>query len=200
MEFTGDFVKQLKNRDRPAFEKLYHATKDRIYRYILFKVCGNTHAAEDILSEVYCDAIRYAPSLVSGRHIQAWLYRIAGSKIADHFRRHEARKRNFNFYDLPGSDFSEVHDTKRNSPETELLEDENRLFIAAVLAKLPEEYRNILTGKYLDDLSVEKIAVQTGKSAKSVESMLFRARKLFIREYQRMSRESRYSIPEGGES
>ena len=44
------------------------------------------------------------------------------------------------------------------------------------LLSLPEEHRNVLTDKYVDNLTVKDIARRCGKSPKAVEMLLGRAR------------------------
>jgi DNA-directed RNA polymerase specialized sigma24 family protein len=41
---------------------------------------------------------------------------------------------------------------------------------------LPDDRRQVLLGKYVEGLSVEKIASRTGRTVKAVESLLSRAR------------------------
>ncbi len=80
MEINGAFIKQLRQRDNNAFKTLYMETKTMLYNYILYKVNGSVSVAEDILSEVFVNAIDYAGSLTVTHNVTAWLYRIAKAK------------------------------------------------------------------------------------------------------------------------
>lgn len=51
--------------------------------------------------------------------------------------------------------------------------------VRASLLLIPPDRRQMLTDKYVEGLSVEQIAAKTGKSIKSVESLLSRAREQF---------------------
>ena len=56
--------------------------------------------------------------------------------------------------------------------------------VAQTLTELPERYEAVLRAKYLDGLSVQAIADESGDSPKAVESMLTRARQAFREAYQ----------------
>jgi RNA polymerase sigma-70 factor (ECF subfamily) len=50
--------------------------------------------------------------------------------------------------------------------------------------ELPPHYEQVLRAKYLDAMSVQAIADESGDSPKSVESLLTRARQAFREAYQ----------------
>jgi RNA polymerase sigma-70 factor (ECF subfamily) len=56
--------------------------------------------------------------------------------------------------------------------------------IALALAELSPRYEQVLRAKYLDGLSVQVIAEQSGETPKAIESLLTRARQAFREAYQ----------------
>lgn len=50
--------------------------------------------------------------------------------------------------------------------------------VRACLSALPQQYKIILTLKYMDEKSIKEIALLTGKSPKAIESVLHRAKML----------------------
>ena len=48
--------------------------------------------------------------------------------------------------------------------------------VGATLSSLPPDYRDALTAKYVDGLSVREIGSRTGRGEKAAESLLTRAR------------------------
>jgi RNA polymerase sigma-70 factor, ECF subfamily len=188
MEYTGEFIRKLIQRNPDAFAKLYKETVQMIYNYILYRVSGNISAAEEIQSEVYCDAINHVASLSLTHNVKAWIYRIARSKIANHFRALQ-RERKWQVNNTP-EDLN--LDSGPDTPEFKLLIKEHKLLIHSAFSHLDETQREVLKLKYIEDHSVKEIAEKTGKTLKSVESLLYRARNEFAREIRILSREPVY--------
>ena len=73
--------------DNAAFEKLYKRHKDGLYNFILRGLAQSAPAeeiAQDVWMVVIDNASRFEPGKAAFR---TWLYRIAGNKVADFFRR-----------------------------------------------------------------------------------------------------------------
>lgn len=79
-------------RDRQAFGLLYDRYVDQIYHYVHRRV-GETAVAEDLTAEVWERALgaieRYEDR---GAPFSAWLYRIAGNVVANHYRQQRLRR------------------------------------------------------------------------------------------------------------
>jgi RNA polymerase sigma-70 factor (ECF subfamily) len=159
-----------------------------IYNYILYRVSGVATAAEDIQSEVYCDVIAHVPSLTLTHNVKAWIFRIARSKIANHFRTLQKEHK----WQIKSTPEDLNLDSGPDTPEFSLLLKEHKLLIHSAFLRLDEIQREVLRLKYLENNSVKEIAEKSGKSEKSIESVLYRARKEFTRELRLLSREPVY--------
>ena len=111
-----------------------------------------------------------------------WLRGIAKNQVALAFRndqRHDILKRGSNellqTQGLLAKWLSETSDL----PEDLLAQKETVQLVHGTLAKLPEDYSDLLSAKYLDEQSVEQIAQTRGMTSVSVQSKLARARKAF---------------------
>ena len=80
---------------------------------------------------------------------------------------------------MPARTISTAPRTERFLPDEILDRLERSAVVRALLLALPPERRQMLTDKYVDGLSVKRIAAKTGKSPKAVESALARAREQF---------------------
>jgi RNA polymerase sigma factor (sigma-70 family) len=69
----------------PPFERLYSETSDEIWRYLV-RLLGR-QAAEDAFQETFLKALRAYPGLAHGRHLRAWVFRIATRVAVDERRR-----------------------------------------------------------------------------------------------------------------
>jgi RNA polymerase sigma-70 factor (ECF subfamily) len=174
MLFDGEIIARLRKREEDAFTELYRQTGTMLYNYILGRVGRNEDAAEDILSEVFSDAVNYASSLTPLHNVQAWLFRIAKSKVADHFRRmqKEGKWRT-------GTPVEAVADRKGGGtdPAQQLVTAAERQVVNGAFALLRADYREVLRRMYVEEQSVKDIAREMKRSEKSVESLLYRARK-----------------------
>lgn len=144
-----------------SFAAMYDAHLDEVYRFV-HRRCRDHSLSEDIAQETFMTAIRSTddPSSIS----IGWLITVARSRLFDELRRrakYEERVR------LLG-------DTELGNDVTELAE---RLRIEQALSELPLDYRLVLTLHYIDGFTVPALAEHLGRSAKSIEGLVTRARR-----------------------
>ena len=132
-----------------------------IYQYIYSRV-GNRPDAEDLTAQVFVKAISGMRSDVSVPELRSWLYRVAQTTLADHWREYYAE------------DTSELEDdatrplAQRENPEAVQRVD-------SLLATLPESYRKVLELRFLRGYSVRETAQELNLSETNVKVLQFRA-------------------------
>jgi RNA polymerase sigma factor (sigma-70 family) len=196
MKFSKDFIKKLKKREEKAFIYLYEQTRSMLLSFINLKVGGNMTAAEDILSEVYHDAIIYSSSLTTNHNIVSWLYRIARSKTVDYFRKMKRENALIGEKKWEMS-LNDIANRASNEPLSRTVAKEEDRILSLGFSRIPEIYQKVLTFKYIEEKKVKEIAQMTGKTEKTIESILFRGRKLFEKELKKASREKIYIVQKG---
>jgi RNA polymerase sigma-70 factor (ECF subfamily) len=149
-----------------TFAELYDAHVDEVYRFV-HRRCRDHALSEDITQETFVTAIRGSrdPSSIS----VGWLITVARNRLVDVLRRqtnYEGKLR------LVGASESDDYDAQ-------LAE---RMRIEAALNELSVEYRLVLTLRYIDGMSVLELADHLGRSAKSVEGLITRARRAMRRQ------------------
>jgi RNA polymerase sigma-70 factor, ECF subfamily len=174
MQFGNDFIARLRQREEKAFTELYRGMGNILYNYILSRVGGESASAEDILSEVFSDAVDYISSLTSLHSVQAWLYRITKSKVADHYRSKQKEK---SWRSRISVDILPAGTESRSDPAQELVSIAERQVVSGAFALLSVKKQEVLRRMYVEEQSVKEIAMTMNCSIKSVESLLFRARK-----------------------
>ncbi len=157
-------------KDPEAFTALYDIYVQKIYRFIYFKV-SNHEEAEDIASEVFLQAWNYINEGNKVESFSGLLYRVARNKIVDTYR---MRAKNKNQSISRMEDFELVDDTNLNE---ELADKEEIKTILNSLHKLKQEYQEVITLKYIDELSTSEIGEITGKGKVAVRVTLHRALK-----------------------
>ncbi|MBN1696193.1 MAG: RNA polymerase sigma factor [Spirochaetales bacterium] len=189
MEFDGAFIDRLRNRETEAFTILYGETEAMLYNYLLYRTGNNRTWAEEILSDIFCDAIDHAGSLTRGHNLKAWLLRIARSKIADFFRRlaREGKRKS-------GQPVEVIANGKGHGkdPEILLLEREDAAKVRTAFAGLSDLQRELLQKKYVDGMSMKELSAFYGKTERSIESMLYRTRNELKKLLERLERDRPY--------
>lgn len=139
---------------------------------LLYYLCGRcTDTAEVLSQEVWLEAVDHFSQFDPARgNLRGWLLGIARLRIAMHYRRVARRREVCDDTELVAASDSEL------LPDVVLAQLERADVVRAALIALPEDRRAVLQLKYVDGLSVDQIAAQTGKSSKSVESLLTRSR------------------------
>ena len=154
--------------DGAAFATLYRRYLDRVYGYAFYQL-GDHHDAEDVTERIFLAALRALPGFRDqGSTFRAWLFRIAHNTIAN-AHRSRARRRT---EPLPD-------DFQRAAPNADpagqvALADELRE-IRRVVAEMPDDRRQVILLRFVDDLSTAEIAEVLDRSPGAVRVLLHRS-------------------------
>ncbi|MFH1790000.1 MAG: sigma-70 family RNA polymerase sigma factor [bacterium] len=160
-------------KDPEAFAKLYDHFIERIYRFVYFKVSKHEEA-EDITSEVFLKAWNYINEGNKVDSFSGLLYKIARNSIIDLYR---SKSNKFEV----GIDNADAirqlsSENEKGSEIQDQVDDKMQIEkIIKALHNLKQEYREIITLRYIDELRISEIAHITGKSQVSVRVTLFRS-------------------------
>jgi RNA polymerase sigma-70 factor (ECF subfamily) len=165
--------------DVAAFERLYDRHEGPVYRFLLRSI-GVPGVAEELLQEVWLAVVRNAASYQPQALFRTWLYRIARSRLIDHWRA------------LPPVtlvSLDEDRDGDRADPSDARLVDaiagdaalqpevqamgrsQARALVAAVEA-LPAAQREVFLMHADGDLTLEQIAMVIGIGVETAKSRL----------------------------
>ena len=149
--------------DPMAFGKLYDRYVQPIYRYIFSRV-GNAHEAEDIVSQTFMAAYESLGKYRERGQFSAWLFRIARSKMNDHFRR--SRR------EVGLEAVGEI--LEREDALGALIRAEELSRIRSLIHHLNEEEQELLRLRYVADLSFVEIADLLGRREDAVKKSVYR--------------------------
>jgi len=151
------------------FSKIYDQHIDKIYRFVYLKV-SSQETAQDICSETFLRCWkRYKTTKNTIENPQAFLYRIARNLVIDHYRQ-KGKVQIIPTEAIP----IPIIDPSQNIEEMAMLTSDVNT-IRLTLAKLKDDYQNVLIWHYLDDLSISEIAKMSEKSEGAVRVQLHRA-------------------------
>lgn len=163
---------KLQDKDREAFVRAYDLYLDNIYRFIYFKLNNNREEAEDLTSSVFLKAWDYIQNnnLDNSKSIKSLFYKIARNSVIDHYRQNKERA---NIVLENCADKLVIDEANNPHKIMELTADLEML--QKFMQELKDEYREIITLRYLNELSIAEIADILDKSKSNVRVLLFRA-------------------------
>jgi RNA polymerase sigma-70 factor, ECF subfamily len=160
-----NFLIRAQRGDREAFGYIYDHFRERIFKFIFFRV-GHKEMAEDLMSDTFVKAWIKISDISSPRALSAWIYQVAKNNIIDYYR---IRKTTI--------DIEEVSETLidgDNPIDSANLKIEHRHLIS-ILDKISSEQRLVIEYKFFEDLTNEEIASIMGKTEGAIRVLQHRA-------------------------
>lgn len=146
-----------------------------IYRYLHRATAGDRRLTEDLTQETFMACVRAVREGVPDATTLPWLMGVARHKMIDHYRRRSRDERKLSLAwsvrDDDSSPFVEVTDTQALD----------------ALRGLSPLHRMVLILRYVDDLSVNHVAAEIGRSVRATESLIVRARHALEQSLQEVS-------------
>lgn len=161
-----------------AFVSLYNRHRSAVFSYCV-KMVLDRDAAKDVMQETFIRVYENRDRLLKAGSFRAWVYTIARNQCLNHLRR---RRR---LVPLEASDAASI--PASDVPFSRLEKSEMIALIETFLARLKEDYREVLVLREYQNLSYEEIAVITRSTLSAVKSRLFKARRKlseFMRELE----------------
>jgi RNA polymerase sigma-70 factor, ECF subfamily len=175
-------IQEARQGNSAAFGEIYDLFADRIFRYIRLKV-QDPSQAEDILQEVFVKSWQGLPTLrLEGLNFNAWIYKIAGNTVNDHFRKLYRSPQTFELDE-------NINMASPDKADREIISQQDRQAITQALAALPVQYRQVLELRFIQEFSISETADVLGKSNLAVRLLQHRAlvqlRKIFNKDAYR---------------
>ncbi len=162
-----------------AFDAIFDEYYPKILRYAFLRT-ANAAVAADIASETFYKALKNLWKFsFTGVSVLAWLYRIAGNLVIDHFRGEKRRPLSMDAYVQNGlmPQVASLRDL-----EAEIMEEQARLdanpdykLVAGYLKSLPDKYQEVIVLRYMEGKSIEETCAILGKKTGTVKSLASRA-------------------------
>lgn len=168
----GEIIARVRAGDTGAFADLVRRHQDRVYGMAL-RTTGKPEDAEDLAQEVFLSVFRGLEGFKGDAQFTTWLYRIAWNRCADWLRGNRRPGRRT----APLEDADDLVDG-RADPAAEAIGNDDRLRLRAALDGLDERYRSVVELAAIQGLSYAEVGSALGLPVKTVETRLYRARRL----------------------
>lgn len=136
-----------KDQNKALFIRAYEDYSDAIFRFTLLKT-RNRDLALDITQETFTKTWEYIEADKEIGHMRGFLYQIARNLIIDQHRKKTA----YSLESLKESGFDPETDEREHADDFDI---EKAL---SVLDELDPKYRDPITMRYIEDLSIKEIA------------------------------------------
>jgi RNA polymerase sigma-70 factor (ECF subfamily) len=166
-----ELIERINEGDAAAFEILYLRYRDWVYR-LAWRFTGNQEDALDVLQETFTYLLKKFPAFTAAKQVRAqprfhltastttFLYP-AVKHLSLNLRRRRA-----------GNSANEEFLAAIPDPKTSAI---SRPELAAALASLSPEHREVVLMRFIDDMSLEEIAGALAIPSGTVKSRLHRA-------------------------
>ncbi len=171
-----DLMSQFQAGTVEAFDILVSRYKDPLTNYI-YRFLGDMKECEDLLQETFLRVYRNRHSYRRIARFSTWLYTIAGNLARSEYRKRKRRRisslqsvnKNDEEYEMevPDETFSPDKHTESSIQD---------FYIQDALTKIPEEFREVVVLRDVQQLSYEEIAEITGLPMGTVKSRINRGR------------------------
>jgi len=165
----GELLDRVGDRDRRAFEVLYHRYHRRLFGYLLRLTAGRVEMVEEVLNDAMLVVWRSASDFRGRSRVSTWVFGIAYRKALKALARRK-RQRETNEDEAP-------EPVAPGGPEHDLDRGETARAVSAALASLPAEQRAVVELTYYRQLPYREIAEIVGCPVNTVKTRMFHARR-----------------------
>ncbi len=169
---NAEIARGLKRQDPELLDQLIDTYQHRLMRYLMF-LTGKREVAEDLFQEVWIRVLRRGAQYNGKARFDTWIFTIARNLVID-----LSRKRTM-------ASLDEMREGGEDERPFEIAEDspspldqyewkENAAELATVLQTLEPSYREVLTLRFHEEMSLDQIATLTRAPLSTVKSRLYR--------------------------
>lgn len=168
-------LEKIVDRDEKALFYVYKKYQPSIFNFVKSQI-SNYQTAEELTQDIFLDFIEALRNFRFQSSIKTFLFSIAKHKVIDQIRKKKIK--NILFSRLPSFI---VESLKVVFIDEEIDKKELKQKIAKTISSLPNDYQLVLRLKYIEEIKMKEIAKKLKLNFKATESLLFRARKSFVK-------------------
>lgn len=163
-------VSQARAGSTEAWDVLFRRYQLPLYVYIC-ELVHHSQTSLDLVQETFINAARHLDSLRDDDRFGSWLFGIAHQKCIQHWRTHNRQERLLDEFakSLP-TDLDE-------GPDELLIQQEQEDAFMQHLSELPPPHRSVLLLHFVEDFSIDEIAIITATPPGTVKSRLHYAKR-----------------------
>jgi len=170
-----ELLERIINRDEKALFDVYKKYQPSIFKYVRSQI-NNYQTAEELTQDIFLDFIEALRDFRFQSSLKTFIFSIVRHKVIDQIRKKKIKS--ILFSHLPSFI---VEGLKVVFIDEEIDKKELQEKITKIINSLPNDYQLILRLKYIEGVKIKEISEKLKMNFKATESLLFRARKSFIK-------------------
>ncbi|MFZ3580074.1 RNA polymerase sigma factor [Virgibacillus sp. DJP39] len=163
-------IEKVKSGNDHAFRLLVEKYRIHIYKSV-YAVLRNHKDTEDAVQEVFLKIYHALPQY-KNQGFKTWITRIAVNHAIDSKRKHIRRQEDIQI----DNESSNLNVSQTDSLEQVVLDNEMKRLVRNQLNELPDNYREVMIGYYINEKTHKQLAEEQQVQIKSIETKLYRAR------------------------
>jgi len=171
-------IKKIIKGEHEAFRSIVENYKALIF-IICFNIVKDHHEAENLTQETFIKAFNSLSQYKYGS-FKTWIARIATNTSID-YKRSITRKKQEKVVYL--EDIDEITKDESVNIQDEFIKKEQKEKVIEICNQLPEKYKIVLIKYYIESKNYNEISDEERISLRTVETRLYRAKKLFRRRW-----------------
>jgi RNA polymerase sigma factor (sigma-70 family) len=168
VQINASLLTKINRLDPAAFSEAYDVFNEKIYRFFYWRT-SSQEITEDLTSQTFLKVWEY---IRQGKQIEHWssfVYRVAHNLLVDHYKAGVEKREQELIENI--TDVENSKDKMNDIIDYDL----NRQELLKYVHQLPDDYKEIILWRYMEDLSFKEIAKITGKSKNTLYVSLHRA-------------------------
>jgi RNA polymerase sigma-70 factor (ECF subfamily) len=170
-----DLVALTQGGSEGAYAILVERYSDYVFT-IAARILGDDEDAYDAAQEAFVRAYRAIGRFRGDAKFSSWLYRIATNRALTHLKRRRKRAPAVDIDAGPHIESAIDVEPRRTRPDQLVVDAEFRDQVRAAVAKLPDQYRTVITLFYLEQRSYKEVAGVMGLPMGTLKTHLHRGR------------------------
>jgi RNA polymerase sigma factor (sigma-70 family) len=150
-----------------AFSVLYERLLPSVYARVRFKIPETD--VEDVTQEVFIAVLKSLGNFRGQSKLSTWIRTITNRKIADYHRSRPPDAIEEREYEYA------INNNSYEAHREVLKKQDNLQIVQIALAKLPQNYQDILLMRFVDNMPFSDIARQNGQSLEATKSLFRRS-------------------------
>jgi len=167
-----DLVRLAQQGDEEGLNNLARQIEGRLYAYI-YRVTLDENLANDLLQETLLELVKSISKLRNVERFWPWLYKVAQSKIWQHYRGMKANKETR----TPAYEDEQIADEKQGGGLVAAMKDELAGTVMAAMKELGGSERAVLSLRCFDNMSYSDVALAMDCSEVRARVLFYRAKK-----------------------
>ncbi|MGF7060757.1 RNA polymerase sigma factor [Brassicibacter mesophilus] len=186
-------VSELKNGNKAIFPYIVDLFKNRVFG-MTYKFTNDYDESQDLSQEIFLKIYKEIGKFRFESKLSTWIYRISLNACLD-WKRKNSKIININISSISSESKNDSSfEIRDNSPlpEDMIISNENQREVHELVYKLPDNYKSVIIMYHFNNMSYQEIAFALDIPERTVETRLYRARRMLKEEVIKLSDRSGY--------